>query len=160
MNDPAPHFRTIVAVTSTEPTHDAVRRRAAKLARDGGATLILWARDAAPSPLEAPLPTGWSGDGEEEQFGNRLGPNDLAAAGREPLAKQVGELREDGIDAWAWLPEVADADHLATYASDQAADLVLVSAKDEDFIADLDDAARQESAGSGQGPRVEAVPTG
>jgi len=159
MNDPAPHFRTIVAVTSTEPAHDAVRRRAARLARDGRSTLILWARDAAPSPLEAPLPTEWSGEGEEEQFGDRLGPEDLVAAGREPLAEQVGELRRDGIDAWAWLPEVPDAEHLATYASDHAADLVLVSAKDEDFLADLDEAAG-ERAGTGHRPRVEAVPAG
>jgi hypothetical protein len=159
MNDPAPHFRTIVAVTSAEPAHDAVRRRAARLARDGGSTLILWARDAAPSPLEAPLPTEWSGEGEEEQFGDRLGPKDLVAAGREPLADQVGALRRDGIDAWAWLPEEPDAEHLAQYAADQAADLVLVSAKDEDFLADLDE-PRRDRAGTDPRPRVEAVPAG
>jgi hypothetical protein len=157
MTAPTPHPAAIVAVTGDDPERAAVVKRAAAVARDGGTTVILWDRDAAASPLESPLPTGWSGDGEKEQFGDRLGPNDLMAAGREPLARQVGELRSAGLDAWAWLPDKADAEHLAAYAADQNADLVLVSADDKDLLADLRDLSRRHDAPAGR-LRVEAVP--
>jgi hypothetical protein len=157
---PTPRPGTIVAVTSLED-HEAVRKRAAALARDAGSTVILWARDADVSPLESPLPTDWSGDGEEDQFGDRLDPGDLEVAGREALGRQVAELREAGIDAWAWLPDKADAEHLAEYATDQGASLVLVSVADDDLIADLRDAADRGTDRDREGtigPRVEAVP--
>lgn len=159
---PAPRHGTIVAVASHDDSHAAVVRRASAIARDSGSTVILWARDADMSPLESPLPTDWSGDGEKEQFGDRLGPNDLVAAGREPLARQVGELRTAGIDAWAWLPESADAESLAAYAADQEASLVLVAADDVDLLEDLRAAAERggDRAREGTvGPRIEAVRT-
>ncbi len=149
----------IVAVTSEQPRHDSVRRRAVAIARDAGSTVILWDRDAEVSPLESSLPTDWSGDGEEEQFGDRLGPNDLMAAGREPLARQVGELRKMGVDAWGWLPDEADATHLAEYATDQQADLVLVSTDDADLIADLCEVASRDAKDARRrSTRFEAVP--
>jgi len=157
MTAPTPLPAAIVAVTGDEPGRAAVVKRAAAVARDAGSTVILWDRDAAGSPLESPLPTDWSGDGEQEQFGDRLGPNDLVAAGREPLARQVGELRSAGLDAWAWLPDTADAEHLAAYAADQNADLVLVSADDDDLLADLRDLSRRDDAPASR-LRVEAVP--
>lgn len=158
---PTPRPATIIAVTSEGDRHVAVRQRAVALARNAGSAVILWARDADVSPLESPLPTGWSGDGEEEQFGDRLAPNDLEAAGRAPLARQVSELRDAGVDAWGWLPDTADASHLAEYATEQGATLVLVSAADGDLIADLRDAAERGSDRDREGtngPRVEAVP--
>lgn len=158
---PTPRPATIVAVTSAEGRHGAVRQRAAQLAKDAGSTVILWARDASGSVLESPLPTEWSGDGEEEQFGDRLGPRDLVAAGRQPLARQVDELRSAGVDAWAWLPDKANAEQLAAYAADQGAQLVLVSSADDDLIGDLRDAAERGSDRAREGtlgPRVEAVP--
>src|SRR6185503_2229397 len=157
MTAPTPHPAAIVAVTGDDATRGSVLKRAAAVARDAGSTVILWDRDAAGSPLESPLPTDWSGDGEQEQFGDRLGPNDLVAAGREPLARQVGELRSAGLDAWAWLPDTADAEHLAAYAADQNADLVLVSADDDDLLADLRDLSRRDDAPASR-LRVEAVP--
>ncbi len=160
MDHPLPRHPTIVAVTTEDDTHAAVRKRAASLARDAGSTIILWAADASLSPLESPLPTGWSGDGEEEQFGERLAPNDLEAAGHEALGRQVEELRADGIDAWGWLPESADADHLASYAAEQGATLVLVSTDDGDLIADLRDAEERVRTHGVPADRlrVEAVP--
>lgn len=158
---PTPRPATIVAVTSAEGRHGAVRQRAAQLAKDAGSTVILWARDAAGSVLESPLPTGWSGDGEQEQFGDRLGPRDLVAAGREPLARQVDELWSAGVDAWAWLPDKASAEQLASYAAEQGAQLVLVSSADDDLLGDLRDAAERGSDRAREGtagPRVEAVP--
>ena len=161
MDQPKPRHPTIVAVTSEDETHAAVRKRAAMLARDAGSTVILWAADASLSALESPLPTDWSGDGEEEQFGDRLGPNDLEAAGHEALARQVGELRADGVDAWAWLPDTADAEHLSTYAAEQGATLVLVSTDDGALIGDLRDAEDRRHGQPGapiEPVRVEAVP--
>ena len=159
METPKMRPTTIVAVTSEDPRHDAVRRRAIAIARDAQSTVILWARDASLSALESPLPTDWSGDGEEEQFGDRLGPNDLMAAGREPLARQVGDLRKAGIDTWGWLPDTADAEHLTAYAADQQAELVLVSAGDDDLIADLHDVDAHDAEGrSPRRAKVEVVP--
>jgi hypothetical protein len=157
MVTPTPRPSAIVAVTTDDESHAAVLKRAGAVARNAGSTVILWDRDAATSPLESPLPTDWSGDGEQEQFGDRLGPNDLIAAGREPLARQVGQLRTEGVDAWAWLPADADAESLSRYASDQGAELVLVSAEDDDLLADLQDLERHETP-SGRRLRVEAVP--
>src|SRR3954454_12275468 len=136
MQQPAPRHATILAVVTGDHSHDAVLKRAVDVARQERSAVILWPIDMSVSPLESPLPTDWSGEGEEEQFGDRLGPNDLVAAGREPLARQVGELRQRGLDAWGWLPPHGDAEHLARYAADQNADLVLVSSDDADLIAD------------------------
>jgi hypothetical protein len=115
---PSPRPAAIVAVTGHDNRREAVLKRAASVARAAGSAVILWDRDAATTPLESPLPTDWSGDGEEDQFGDRLAPNDLVAAGQEPLARQVDALRNDGIDAWGWLPNGAEADQLARYAAD------------------------------------------
>ena len=147
----------IVAVIGGDERHPAVLNRAASVARPAGSTGIVWDRDAAGSPLEEPLPTGWSGDGEEEQFGDRLAPNDLVAAGHEPLAREIGRLRDDGLDAWGWLPDKADAEHLVKYAADQRADLILVSSADEDLVADLRELGEKDDrAGAGRA-RVETV---
>src|SRR3954470_18892027 len=101
MQQPTPSHSTIVAVTTADDSHAAVRKRAAALGHQIGSSVILWARDASISPLESPLPTDWSGEGEQDELGARLGPTALVPAGREPLARQVGELRKDGLDAWA-----------------------------------------------------------
>jgi len=162
MDTPSARHATILAVTTEDDSHAAVRKRAAEVGRQAGSTVILWAADAAIGPLESPLPTAWSGDGEEDQFGERLGPNDLIAAGHERLAEQVGELRKDGVDAWAWLPDTADAAALANYAVEQGASLVLVSSADDDLMADLRDANTRADDGRGgglRGLRVEAVPS-
>ena len=124
MSDPT-HPRTIVAVTGEGDRYAAVRSRATALAAGAEATVILYDIDAA-APLESPLPTQWSADGERETFGDRLGPDDLDAAGRAALATQVRGLRSMGIDAWAWLPSTPDGADLAGYAEHQDADVILV----------------------------------
>jgi hypothetical protein len=157
MAQPTPRPAAIVAVIGEDERHTAVLKRAADVARTAGSTVILWDRDAA-SPLESPLPTQWSGDGEEAQFGDRLGPEDLEAAGREPLARTVRSLREDGLDAWAWLPSGSDAEDLASYATDQEADLIFVSADDEDLLKDLHDLVEHRELRRPHELRVETVP--
>ena len=161
MQQPTPRHSTIVAVTTADDSHDAVRRRAGVLGTQIGSAVILWARDAAGSPFEAPLPTGWSADGDQEEFGDRLGPNDLMAAGREPIARQVGELRKNGVDAWAWLPNKADAESLASFATDHGASLILLSTADKDLLEDLrdtDERGADGHRGGLHGLRIEAVP--
>ena len=123
-------LKTIIAVTTEDDSHRSVIDRAAGLASESKATLILYDLDADMGPLESPLPTAWSGDGEEDQFGDRLAPNDLEAAGRSALADQVRVVRAAGVEAFGWLPEKGDAESLVQYATNQAADLVLVSTDD------------------------------
>jgi hypothetical protein len=165
--------RTIVAVTSEPPhtadpakppasdeakdpaaedRHAAVRRRAAELARRDHAAVVLFDLSADMGLLEAPLPTAWSGEGEAEQFGERLTPNDLTAAGRQALADQVDDLRRAGVDAYGWLPNDANGSALLRYAIEQGAELVLVSAADKDLLDQLNQADRP------TGLHVETVP--
>jgi hypothetical protein len=117
---------TILAVVSEEGT-DAVRRRAIELARERGADLILYDAEAGGRLLEDPLPNQWSGHGEEELFGERLTANDLEAAGRAPLARQVREAEGAGVRTWGWLPRDQDAETLRDYASRHGASTVLVA---------------------------------
>jgi nucleotide-binding universal stress UspA family protein len=155
---------TIVAVTSDDPRHVAVLGRAAAAARERHARVILFDLDADLGPLESPLPTAWSGDGEEQQFGSRLDAADLEAAGQGRLAERVRSLEEAGIDASGWLPPNADADALASYAAEQGAELVIVSTDDTDLIDSFASGATATAARRDDGPpariHVEAVPPG
>ena len=139
---------TIIAVTSDDQRHRPVIDRAASLASETGATVILFDLDADLGPLESPLPTAWSGDGTEEQFGNRLSPGDLDAAGQSALADQVRVVRAAGVSAFGWLPPKADGPALAEYATDQHAEQVIVSSEDAELV----EALRATAI------RVEAVP--
>lgn len=153
---------TIVAVTSEDPRHVPVLSRAAALARERDAQVILFDLDADYGPFESPLPTAWSGEGEEEQFGSRLNAQDLEAAGQPRLAERVRALVTAGIRATGWLPPNADAGALAEYAAQQGAELVLLSTEDTDLIASFK-AKADGSEGAPEGLaaksiRVEAVP--
>ena len=138
---------TIIAVVPEEGS-SAVRRHAIQLARSRGAQLILWDANAGERLLEDPLPTAWSADGEQEQFGDRLTVNDLEAAGRAPLARQVREAQHAGIEAWGWLPSGQGAEELVEYARRQGADTIVVGP--DDGLGEL----REE------GLRVEVAPPG
>lgn len=141
-NSPA----TIVAVTSQAERHRSVVERATAIASQTGATVILYHVDADLGIFESPLPTEWSGQGEQEQFGDRLDPGDLEAAGQRWLADQIRVVRAAGVDAWGWLPSKADAESLAAYAADQGADMVLVSSEDGDMIKRLRERPAVEAA--------------
>lgn len=117
---------TILAVVS-ERGDGSVLRRAIELARESGSGLILWDADAGKRLLEDPLPNQWSAHGEEEQFGERLSANDLEAAGRAPLARQVRKAEEAGVRAWGWLPSSQDGDELRGYAARQGVATVVVA---------------------------------
>lgn len=115
---------TILAYTAEKGRLDAVRRAAFDLAKRGGDRVILYDIDAA--GFFAPLPTEWSGEGSEKEFGDLLGPADLERAGRHEIAAQVVEARAQGIDAWAWLPGDLGLEALADYARRVGADVIIV----------------------------------
>jgi hypothetical protein len=145
---------TIVAVTGHDKPRQRLLDRAESLGRDGAATVILFDRDADLGPFMSPVPTPFSADGEEEEFGgDRLAPDELEAAGQGALADQVKRLRAAGVHAFGWLPPKADAKSLAEYASKQRAETVLVSAEDKDFVEGLE-SLEEPSA------QVEVVPAG
>jgi hypothetical protein len=116
---------TIIAVTSEDDRFDRNRRAAIRQALDEHASLILYDLDAGSDPLESPLPTEWSSEGTEDAVTDRLGPEELEAAGRAEVARQVREARDAGVDAWGWLPESDDPKVLRDYAEEQPEALVL-----------------------------------
>jgi len=128
---------TIVAVVGEDGRFDPVLRTAVDHARRGAATVILWDVDAGRRLFESPVPTAWSADGEEEQFRGRLTTNDLEALGRGPLADKVRAVRDQGVDAYAWLPENGDAEALRSCVTAEAAALVLVPAGEEQLTEGL-----------------------
>lgn len=119
-------IRTIVAVTTEDDRLAEVREQGVERALEAHATLILYDLTAGEGPLESPLPTGWSAEGTEEAVSDRLGPDELEAAGRAAIARQVRAARERGVDAWGWLPDSDDDATLLQYASEQPSPLVLV----------------------------------
>jgi hypothetical protein len=118
--------RTIVAVLGEDDRYDALRERALERAREDHATVIFYDLDAGRDPLESPLPTEWSAEGTEEAVSDRLGPDELEAAGRHVIAEHVRAARSEGLDAWGWLPEHDDKDTLTAYADDLVDPLILV----------------------------------
>jgi len=124
-------IRTVIAVTGEDDRFEPVRRAAFDRAKSEHATLILYDVDASESPLESPLPTEWSADGTDEEVGDRLGPEELEAAGRAAIAGQVREARGAGLDAWGWLPNDADREELMAYAARQPGAHVMVPRGDE-----------------------------
>ena len=139
-------IRTVIAVTGEDDRFEPVRRAAIDRAKAEGASLILYDIDAVTSLLESPLPTGWSADGTEEKVGDRLGPQELEAAGREPIARQVQDARNRGVDAWGWLPSDKGRDALLEYAAREPGAQLMVPEGDPDLdVSDM--------------PGAEAVPT-
>jgi hypothetical protein len=126
--------RTVIAVTGEDDRYAPVRDQGVARALDEHATLILYDLDAGRNPLESPLPTEWSADGEEEAVGDRLGPDELEAAGRSPIAEQVRAAREAGVDAWGWLPENSDKETLLKYAANQPTPMVIVPDDEPDLV--------------------------
>jgi len=134
-------IRTVIAVTGEDNRYEPVRRKAVDLANEERATLILYDIDAVTSPLESPMPTGWSAEGTDEEVGDRLGPEELEAAGHEAIARQVRDARGRGVDAWGWLPSESGRDPLMEYAARQPGAHVLVPEGDPDLdIKDLPEA--------------------
>jgi hypothetical protein len=115
----------VVAYTTEDGQHAEVRREAEVHARAHGCMLILFAADVA-SLWSEPMPNQWGSDREAERFGDRLGPEDLEALGRQAIAGQVREGRRAGVKASAWLPKDTGIKALSEYAFGQGAHVVFV----------------------------------
>jgi len=126
-------IRTVIAVAGEDDRYEPVRRAAIERATAERATLILYDVDAATGPLESATPTGWSAEGTEDDAGDRLGPEELEAAGHESLARQVREARDGGLDAWGWLPSDNGREALIEYAARQPSARVFVPEGDPDL---------------------------
>jgi hypothetical protein len=134
-------IRTVIAVTGEDDRYDPVREAAIERARAERATLILYDVDAATGPLESPVATGWSAEGTEEDVGDRLGPEELEAAGHGIIARQVKAAREQGVDAWGWLPSDSGRDALVEYAAREPGAHVMVPEGDPDLdVSDMPEA--------------------
>jgi nucleotide-binding universal stress UspA family protein len=150
--------RTIVAVTGEDDRYAPVRSRASAMAAGSSSTVILYDVDA-PGVFSSPVPTEWSGEGEQELTPDRMGPEELEAQGRKPLADQVRSLRDVGVDAWAWLPTSADAQALAQYAEQQGADVILVP-KDAEEPGLLDRLQGKDTSQARESTRIPVVAVG
>jgi nucleotide-binding universal stress UspA family protein len=117
--------RLLVAYTGEGDDLDHVGRAAVRLAGTHGVRVILYDRDAA-SAFSDPLPNQWASKGEDAQFSDPLSDEELVKLGREPLARQVTAARDQGVDAWAWLPEKHGTDELVAYARRHGADAILL----------------------------------
>ena len=117
--------RLLVAYTGEGDDLAHVTRTALRLAAEYGARVVLYDRDAA-SAFADPLPNQWGSQGEGDKFGDPLSDEELVKLGREPLARQVATAREDGVDAWAWLPERHGTDALVDYAREHGAELIVL----------------------------------
>jgi nucleotide-binding universal stress UspA family protein len=148
--------RTILAYTAEDGRLDAVRQAALDLARRDGSRLILYDVDAA-GIFQKPLPTNWSGQGSEREFGDVLGPADLERAGRHAIAAQVSEAREAGVDAWAWLPGDLRARSLADYVHRVGADIVVIPPEMGHPGGPLEDLVRAKPEEIEKGARREGV---
>ena len=146
-------IRTVIAVTGEDDRYEPIRSAAIERALADHATLILYDVDAVGSPLESPVPTGWSAEGTEEDVGDRLGPEELEAAGRGAIARQVVDARKRGLDAWGWLPSDPGRDALVEYAAREPAARVFAPQGDPDLDlgdlpeAELVPAARERATG-------------
>jgi hypothetical protein len=119
----------IIAYTGEEERYRPIDRLAISTAQRIGARLIFYDADAASrfgAAGASPLPTWWSGDGQQEQFDNRLDPEQLEKAGRSWLKGRVEAARANGVEAYGWLPSSNSAEALADYAREQHAGLVYV----------------------------------
>jgi hypothetical protein len=133
-------IRTVIAVTGEDDRFAPIRRAAIERALAEHATLILYDIDAVGSALESPVPTNWSADGTEEEVGDRLGPEELEAAGRESIARQVEAARGKGVDAWGWLPSDKGREAVVEYAARQPAALVIAPDDPDLDLSDLPEA--------------------
>jgi len=133
--------RTVIAVTGEDDRYAQVRKVALDRARSERATLILYDLDAATGPLESATPTAWSAEGTEEDAADRLGPEELEAAGHESIARQVLEAREAGVEAWGWLPSDKGRDALIKYAAGHPGARIVAPDDDPDLaMGDLPEA--------------------
>ena len=98
------------------------------VARRSGGRLILYDASSATAFTE-PIAGPVSAEGVEEQYGDPLSPEELERLGRPAIAKLALRAREEGVDAWAWLPSEHGVEALWDDARRRGADLVVLPAE-------------------------------
>ncbi|HVE64681.1 MAG TPA: hypothetical protein VNB94_12885 [Mycobacteriales bacterium] len=131
--------RCIVACTDDTGQFSSTVDAAIERAKESGATVILY-DVAASSTFSSPRPTIWAGEGEAAVYDHPLDPLELEKLGRHDFALQVEGARQQGVDAYGWLPDATGGAALAEYAVSRQADLLLMPADIEP--PDLIDGAR------------------
>jgi hypothetical protein len=140
---------SVIAVTADDDRFATTRRAAMSLAESEGAELILYDWDAA-SKFGNPLPSVWSAEGTDTAVPDRLDEQELEAAGRDAIARQVTEARAAGLAASAWLPSEHGPEALIQYARDHGAVGVVVP----DELRDVADGSAKEAEEAGAPLRV------
>lgn len=148
-SSPAGRGPAVVAYTTGDDRHPAVRLAAVRHAREHGCTVILYDAEAA-SAFSDPMPNQWASEGEADDLGDRLGLLQLELLGREPLATQVREAQAGGVDAFGWLPKDHGARPLADYAISQAAHRVFAP----DELEQVDELSALLQGGSGAAEKL------
>jgi len=139
-----------VVCTDETGRYDASVKKALDRASGESARVILYDVTAPGSAFSSPRPNEWAGEGERQQYDQPLDPVQLEKLGRHAFALQVQNAREQGVDAWGWLPEDFGGDALAQYAAQQQASLVLLPA-------DLDEPEINDYFADNPGVAVERV---
>ena len=118
----------VVAYADEEGRFDHVVEAAMDVARRSGGQLILYDASSATAFTE-PIAGPVSAEGVEAQYGDPLAPEELERLGRPAIAKLALRAREDGVDAWAWLPSEHGIEALWDDARRRGADLVVLPAE-------------------------------
>lgn len=120
--------KLVVVYADEEGRFDHVVDAATDVARRSGGSLILYDSSSA-SAFTEPIASPVSAEGVEEQYGDPLGPGELEKLGRPAIATRVLRGREDGVDAWGWLPSEHGLDAMWEDARRRGADLVVLPAE-------------------------------
>jgi nucleotide-binding universal stress UspA family protein len=120
--------KLLVAYADDEGRFDHVVEAAVDVARRSGGRLILYDASSA-SAFTEPIAGSVSAEGVEEQYGDPLAPEELERLGRPATAKPVLTAREDGVDAWGWLPSEHGLEAMWDDARRRGADLMVLPAE-------------------------------
>jgi hypothetical protein len=119
--------KLLLAYADEEGRLEHVVNAAVDVARRSGGRLVLYDASSATAFTE-PIASPVSAEGVEEQFGDPLGPEELERLGRPSIAKRVLRAREEGVDAWGWLPSEHGVEAMWADARRRGADLVVLPA--------------------------------
>lgn len=137
----------IVACTGPGETFAAVGAVAIAQARESGARVIFY--DVShDGQMTDSRPNFWAGEGEQERYDRPLDPIAIEKLGFHDLAVQVQRARDEGIDAFGWLPNDTGGKGLAAYAQREQASLVLLPAGAEITAQYADDLRAAQEAGT------------
>jgi hypothetical protein len=119
--------KLVLAYADEEGRFDHVVDAAVDAARRSGGRVVLYDSSSATTFTE-PIASPVSAEGVDEQFGDPLGPEELERLGRPAIAQRVLRAREEGVDAWGWLPSDHGLEAMWHHARRRGADLVALPA--------------------------------